>query len=66
MNIHGSGASLMGLSAVKGSGASLNNILTHSQESEAKKSAEERKTEDAVGVVDQDNQINTTNSNDLR
>lgn len=50
MNVHGSGASLMGLSGVKGSGASLNNTLTHSQESAAKKSADERKGEDGTGV----------------
>lgn len=50
MNVIGSGASLMGLSGVKESGASLNNGLTHSQESAAKKSAEERKGEEGTGA----------------
>ena len=46
----------MGISGVKGSGASLGNILTHSQES-AKKSADEKKNEEdaAIDRIDEEN-----------
>jgi hypothetical protein len=52
MNNKSSGASLMGLSGVKGSGASLGNILTHSQDSAKKGGPEEKKNEEGREVID--------------
>ena len=41
----------MGLSGVKGSGASLNNILTHSQESANKKNADDKKVDEVSSII---------------